>query len=153
MRDTMLEVGEKRLGETRSPQAIEHPSDKCSAYAARDTRLLAQARNLPPCSMPVDSPQSNGMSEAVVKTMKQDNIHTARRLIDGWMDDWNEIHPHSALTMASPRRFIRAKSTSRPDRWNQEYSTYEFWIGPQDVRCFILTISFLFNFRVRPTTI
>jgi hypothetical protein len=32
------------------------------------------------------------------------------RLIDGWIEDYNEIHPHSALKMASPRQFIRAKS-------------------------------------------
>ncbi|MDH1271476.1 integrase core domain-containing protein [Rhizobium pusense] len=36
---------------------------------------------------------------------------TALRLIDGWIADYNEIHPHSALKMASPRQFIRAKST------------------------------------------
>ncbi|RSC41569.1 hypothetical protein EGT36_00350 [Agrobacterium sp. FDAARGOS_525] len=36
---------------------------------------------------------------------------TALRLIDGWIADYNEIHPHSALKMACPRQFIRAKST------------------------------------------
>ena len=67
---------------------------------------------------PVASPQSNGMSEAFVKTLKRDYIRisglpdaaTAFRLIDGWVEDYNEIHPHSALKMASPRQFIRAKS-------------------------------------------
>jgi transposase InsO family protein len=52
-----------------------------------------------------------------VKTLKRDYIRisarpdaqTALRLIDGWIDDYNEIHPHSALKMASPRQFIRAK--------------------------------------------
>ena len=67
---------------------------------------------------PVASPQSNGMSEAFVKTLKRDYIRisalpdaeTALRLIDGWIEDYNEIHPHSALKMASPRQFIRAQS-------------------------------------------
>jgi len=53
-----------------------------------------------------------------VKTLKRDYIpiaplpdaETALRLIDGWIEDYNEIHPHSALKMASPRQFIRAKS-------------------------------------------
>ena len=55
------------------------------------------------------SPQSNGMSEAFVKTLKRDYIRisalpdaqTALRLIEGWIEDYNEIHPHSALKMAS----------------------------------------------------
>jgi transposase InsO family protein len=39
------------------------------------------------------------------------DAQTALQLIDGWIKDYNEIHPHSALKMASPRQFIRAKST------------------------------------------
>jgi transposase InsO family protein len=53
-----------------------------------------------------------------VKTLKRDyirisalpNAETGLRLIDGWIEDYNEIHPHSAHKMASPRQFIRAKS-------------------------------------------
>jgi putative transposase len=119
IRDMMLEAVEKRFGATRAPHAIEHLSDNGSAYTARDTRLFAQALNLTPCFTPVASPQSNGMSEAFVKTLKRDYVRisqvpdaeTALRLIDGWIEDYNEIHPHSALKMASPRQFIRAKST------------------------------------------
>ncbi len=118
VRDMMLEAVEKRFGATRAPHAIEHLSDNGSAYTARETRMFAQALNLTPCFTPVASPQSNGMSEAFVKTLKRDYIHlsalpdseTTLRLIDGWIEDYNEIHPHSALKMASPRQFIRAKS-------------------------------------------
>lgn len=118
VRDMMLEAVEKRFGATRAPQAIEHLSDNGSAYTAKETRLFAQAINLTPCFTPVASPQSNGMSEAFVKTLKRDYIrisplpdaNTALRHIDGWIEDYNEIHPHSALKMASPRQFIRAKS-------------------------------------------
>ncbi|WCK25806.1 IS3 family transposase [Agrobacterium pusense] len=118
VRDMMLEAVEKRFAATRAPHAIEHLSDNGSAYTARDTRLFAQALNLTPCFTPVASPQSNGMSEAFVKTLKRDYIRisalpdaqTALRLIDGWIEDYNEIHPHSALKTASPRQFIRAKS-------------------------------------------
>ncbi|SCX32021.1 insertion element IS2 transposase InsD [Agrobacterium sp. DSM 25558] len=119
VRDMMLEAVEKRFRATRAPNAIEHLSDNGSAYTARETRLFAQALNLIPCFTPVASPQSNGMSEAFVKTLKRDYIwisqvpdaQTALRLIDGWIEDYNEIHPHSAFKMASPRQFIRAKST------------------------------------------
>ena len=118
VRDMMLEAVETRFGATRTPHAIEHLSDNGSAYTARDTRLFAQALNLTPCFTPVASPQSNGMSEAFVKTLKRDYVRisalpdaeTALRLIDGWIEDYNKIHPHSALKMASPRQFIRAKS-------------------------------------------
>lgn len=119
IRDMMLEAVEKRFCATRAPHAIEHLSDNGSAYTARDTRLFAQALNLVPCFTPVASPQSNGMSEAFVKTLKRDYVRisplpdaeTALRQIDGWIYDYNEIHPHSALKMASPRQFIRAIST------------------------------------------
>ena len=129
VRDMMLEAVEKRFGGTRAPQA-EHLSDNGSAYTARDTRLLAQALNLTPCFTPVASPQSNGMSEAFVKTLKRDYIRiaalpdaeTALLLIDGWIEDYNEIHPHSALKMASPRQFIRAKSNCRHFRQNGVHS-------------------------------
>ncbi len=119
VRDMMLEAVEKRFRATRAPNAIEHLSDNGSAYTARDTRIFAQALNLIPCFTPVASPQSDGMSEALVKTLKRDYIRisvlpdaeTALRLIDGWIEDYNEIHPHSALKMACPRQFIKAKST------------------------------------------
>ena len=77
VRDMMLEAVEKRFDATRAPQPIEHLSDNGSAYTARDTRLFAQALNLTPCFTPVASPQSNGMSEAFVKTLKLDYIRIA----------------------------------------------------------------------------
>ena len=70
----MLEAVEHRFRATRAPQAIEHLSENGSAYTARDTGLFAQALNLTPCFTPVASPQSNGMSEAFVKTLKRDYI-------------------------------------------------------------------------------
>jgi putative transposase len=116
IRDIMLEAVETRFDATSAPQAIEHLSDNGSCYTARDTRRFALALNLTPCFTPVASPQSNGMSEAFVKTFKRDYVRisslpdaqTALRQITGWILDYNEIHPHSALKMASPREFIKA---------------------------------------------
>lgn len=113
-RDMMLEAFEKGFGATRAPHPIEHLSDNGSAYTARETRLFAQALTLTPCFTPVASPQLNGRSETFVKTLKRDHVRmsalpdaeTAPRLIDGWIADYNETHPHSALKMASPRQFI-----------------------------------------------
>jgi putative transposase len=63
----------------------------------------------------------NGMSEAFVKSLKRDNIgiayppkrrdaETALHLIDEWIEEYNEIHPHSGLKMAPSRQLIQAKS-------------------------------------------
>jgi transposase InsO family protein len=118
VRDMMLEAVEGRFGTMRAPQPIEHLSDNGSPYTAKETRDFAAALNLVPCFTPVRSPESNGMSEAFVKTFKRDYVRvnplpdaqTALRQIAGWIDDYNDIHPHSALRMRSPREFIRAQA-------------------------------------------
>jgi hypothetical protein len=45
---------------------------------ATQTRAFAQALNLTPCFTPVASPESNGLSEAFVKTFKRDYVRCAR---------------------------------------------------------------------------
>jgi putative transposase len=118
VRDMMLEAVEKRFGSVRAPHPIEHLSDNGSPYTAKETRDFATALNLVPCFTPVKSPESNGMSEAFVKTFKRDYLRisplpdapSVLRQIAGWIDDYNEIHPHSALRMRSPREFIRAQT-------------------------------------------
>jgi putative transposase len=118
VRDLMLEAVERRFAAARAPHPIEHLSDNGSPYLAKDTRDFAAALNLVPCFTPVRSPESNGMSEAFVKTFKRDYVRisslpdaqAALRQIAGWIDDYNDIHPHSALKMRSPREFIRAQA-------------------------------------------
>ena len=118
VRDMMLEAVETRFGALRAPHAIEWLSDNGSPYTAKPTRTFAQAINLVPCFTPVASPESNGISEAFVKTFKRDYVRvhplpdarTALSLIAGWIEDYNEIHPHSGLNMRSPREHRRAHS-------------------------------------------
>lgn len=63
---------------------------------------------------------SNGMSEAFVKTLKRDYVQvkplpdaqTALGLIGGWIEDFNDNHPHSGLKMRSPREFIAAQNAT-----------------------------------------
>jgi putative transposase len=71
---------------------------------------------LEPLTTPVTSPQSNGMAEAFVRTIKRDyarvdHLPDARTVIETlplWFDHYNRVHPHSALRYRSPREFIAA---------------------------------------------
>lgn len=74
VRDMMLEAVEKRFSSMRAPHPIEHLSDNGSPYTAKETQNFAAALNLVPCFTPVKSPESNGMSEAFVKTFKRDYL-------------------------------------------------------------------------------
>lgn len=117
VRDMMLEAVEKRFGAIRAPAPIEWLADNGSPYTARSTRRFAAQINLVPCFTPVASPESNGICEAFVKTLKRDyvrihplpNAVTALDQIAGWLEDYNENHPHSGLRMRSPREYIRAR--------------------------------------------
>src|SRR3954466_11325978 len=97
---------------------LTHPvqwlSDNGSIFAAHKTIEIAVALNLVPRFTPVESPESNGMAEAFVKTFKRDyvrvspipNAAAALALIASWMEDYNSVHPHSRLGYRSPREYI-----------------------------------------------
>jgi len=124
VRDMMLAAVERRFGADRAPKPVEHLSDNGSCYTAKDTRHFAAALGLVPCFTPVRSPESNGMSEAFVKTLKRDYVRitplpdarTVIGLVDGWINDYNTVHPHSALRMRSPAEFRAALNPSRTVR-------------------------------------
>ena len=76
-----------------------------SAYTPKETRIFAQQLGLKSRFTPVKSPQSNGMSEAFVKTLKRHdvrinplpNAETVLSLRGDRIEDYNENHPHSGL--------------------------------------------------------
>jgi len=117
VRDMMLAAVEARFRGHRAPHQVEMLSDNGSPYIAKDTRVFARQLGLKPCFTPVKSPQSNGISEAFVNTLKRDYVNvtplpdaaTVLGLIAGWFEDYNENHPHSGLKMRSPREFITAQ--------------------------------------------
>jgi len=90
---------------------------------------MALALNLDSCSTPVESPKSNGMAEAFVKTFKRDHVRvnpipdavTALAQIGPWMEDYNTSHPHSRLGYRSPREPIlnppRVRSNGANSMW------------------------------------
>ena len=120
VRDMMLEAVEKRFGGYRAPHPVEMLTDNGAPYTARDTRIFASQLGLKPCFTPVKSPQSNGISEAFVNTLKRDyvrvtplpNAEIVLGLIAGWFEDYNNNHPHSGLKMRSPREFRSAQTAT-----------------------------------------
>jgi putative transposase len=122
IRDMMVQCVEKRFGTIRAPHPVQWLSDNGSIFAAHKTIEIALALNLAPCFTPVESPESNGMAEAFVKTFKRDYVRispipgaaAALAAIDHWMEDYNTIHPHSRLGYRSPREYILSQLATCP---------------------------------------
>lgn len=118
IRDMMVEAVERRFGCLRAPQPVKWLSDNGSPYTARQTIDFAPALGLVPCFTPVASPESNGLAEAFVKTFKRDcvrlherpNAAAVLRQLADWFTDYNEVHPHQALKMRSPREYLRSQT-------------------------------------------
>jgi len=54
-----------------APHRVQWLTDNGSVFATYRTLDIAAALNLEPCFTPVESPESNGMAEAFVKTFKR----------------------------------------------------------------------------------
>jgi len=122
IRDLMLAAVEHRFGlVNRLPVTIEWLSDNGSYYVAGETRSFARDIGLEPRTTPIESPQSNGMAEAFVRTIKRDYVHvspcpdaqTVMHQLSAWINHYNEVHPHKALGYRSPREFIAAHDRVR----------------------------------------
>ena len=115
VRDLMVEAVETRFDATAPMRPIEWLTDNGSPYIASDTRSFAREIGLEPLTTAIRSPQSNGMAEAFVKTFKRDYVErmdrsdavTVIRQLSAAFEHYNDVHPHSALKMLSPRMFRR----------------------------------------------
>ena len=114
----MITAVEYRFGPVnRLPQTIEWLCNNGSGYIAHDTKSLAREIGLEPRTTPVQSPQSNGMAEAFVRTIKRDYVRVnpipdARTVLESlplWFEHYNSLHPHKALGYRSPREFIASR--------------------------------------------
>ena len=122
IRDLMAETLAYRFGaEARTiPHPIEWLSDNGPAYTANETREFGRSIGLLIRTTPAYSPESNGMAEVFVKTFKRDYVYLAQlgnaeRLLQQlprWFEDYNEVHPHKALRMKSPREYRRASESA-----------------------------------------
>ena len=114
IRDLMIESVKRRFGlVSRLPVPIEWLSDNGSPYTASETRKLAREIGLLPCTTPIESPQSNGMAEAFVKTFKRDyarvsprpNAASVLRQLDGWFEHYKPASLHPSLYVIEEKRF------------------------------------------------
>ena len=72
------------------------------------------------CFTKAYSPESNGMAEAFVKTIKRDYVYvndcdTAQnvaKMLKKWIFDYNNKAPHSGLGMKSPVEYIKSTQKS-----------------------------------------
>jgi len=112
-----------RFGAGERPDApIQWLSDNGSIYTALDTLLTAERLYVVPITTPAASPQSNGMSEAFVNTLRRDylagaDLSTAEVVLEqipGWIADYNAVAPHSALGYQSPRQYLTSRLAGGP---------------------------------------
>lgn len=76
----MMQAVENRFGaNAQSHKTIEWLTDNCSCYTAAETKRFAKQLGLKPVTSPINSPQSNGMAETLVKTFKRDYAELAHR--------------------------------------------------------------------------
>jgi putative transposase len=58
---------------------VEWLAENGSCFTAHETDAFAHAIGLVPCFTPVRNPQSNGIAEAFVKTLKRDYVRLSAR--------------------------------------------------------------------------
>ncbi|MBT0799584.1 IS3 family transposase, partial [Escherichia coli] len=105
VQDVMLGAVERRFGNELPASPVEWLTDNGSCYRANETRQFARMLGLEPKNTAVRSPESNGIAESFVKTIKRDYISimpkpdglTAAKNLAEAFEHYNEWHPHSAL--------------------------------------------------------
>lgn len=120
VQDVMLGAVERRFGSSLPVSPVEWLTDNGSAYRSHQTRQFARMVGLEPKHTAVRSPESNGMAESFVKTMKRDYISimpkpdglTAVKNLAEAFEHYNEWHPHSALGYRSPREYLRRRTSN-----------------------------------------
>ena len=99
-----------RFGEARPLAPVQWLSDHGGMYTALETVICAERLGLAPVTTPAYSPESNGMAEALVHTLKRDyvsgaDLSSAAVVLDQlpvWIADYNGRAPHSALGYRPP---------------------------------------------------
>ncbi|MEK8864757.1 IS3 family transposase [Escherichia coli] len=120
VQDVMPGAVERRFGNELPASPVEWLTDNGSCYRANETRQFARILGLEPKNTAVRSPESNGIAESFVKTIKRDYISimpkpdglTAAKNLAEAFEHYNEWHPHSALGYRSPREYLRQQASN-----------------------------------------
>ncbi|HFH2615411.1 IS3 family transposase [Escherichia coli] len=120
VQDVMLGAVERRFGNELPASPVEWLTDNGSCYRANETRQFARILGLEPKNTAVRSPESNGIAESFVKTIKRDYISimpkpdglTAAKNLAEAFEHYNEWHPHSALGYRSPQEYLRQRASN-----------------------------------------
>lgn len=111
----LIDAVEKRFRIDKVDKKLEWLTDNGSCFIAKETQEVVAELGITHCFTPVRSPESNGMAEAFVKTIKRDyvscnkisNAEDVMKQMEKWIDDYNEVAPHKGLGGMSPRIFRR----------------------------------------------
>ena len=103
------------------PHSIEWLTDNGGQYTAHETKAYGKAWGFLVRNTPAYSPESNGMSEAFVKTFKRDYVYThalpdaetVMRQLPEWFEDYNKVAPHSGLDYQSPWEYRKKQNLNR----------------------------------------
>lgn len=115
--ELMVKAVEKRFGQSlRCHREIQWLSDRGSIYRAKAVKNLAKNLSLRCCYTRAYSPESKGMAESFVKTIKRDYVYrsdcdsteTVFKLLPEWFADYNHVAPHSALRMKGPVEYKKS---------------------------------------------
>ncbi|MEO7103746.1 MAG: integrase core domain-containing protein, partial [Gemmatimonadaceae bacterium] len=117
IRALMQAAVRSRFDGARPATPVQWLSDNSGGYTAIETVICAERLGLCPETTPAHSPESNGMVEAFVHTMKRDYVSGADLIsaavvlaqLPAWIADYNDVAPHSALGYRSPRQFLTAQ--------------------------------------------
>ncbi len=109
-----------RLGNAFPESPVEWLTDNGSRYRANKTRQLARMFRPEPKNTAVRSPESNGIAENFVKTIKRDDISimpepdglTAVKNLAEAFEHYNEWHPYSELEYRSLREYLRQRTSN-----------------------------------------
>lgn len=130
--DVMFQAVENCFGGAlKTGNEVAWLSDNGSCYIAEETSTLSQRIGLRSITTPIRSPQSNGMAQSFVQTIKRDyvswmpkpDMRTALQNLAIAFNQNNESHPHGALKYRSPRELVlqRIRSSPRPDSWQDRH--------------------------------
>lgn len=122
LQEMVREAVFRRFGAKReNAKGLEFLSDNGPEYICKKLRAMLQSFGIIVCHTPRRSPESNGLAERFFGTLKRDyvyqgelgNLDEVGRKLPRWIQDYNEVAPHSALKMQAPAQFYTNWLASR----------------------------------------